>query len=153
VNKWRRFRRLAPRQRWVLLQALALLPLAALGLRLVGFRRLQEWFARKAVSEPGAAGVPEPASMAQATARMVAAAAREGPYRGNCLNQSLVLCWLLRQQGLAGQLRIGVRKELDGLDAHAWVEYAGAVLNDGGDIASRYAPFEGDLATLPVQQR
>ena len=45
-------------------------------------------------------------------------------------------------------LRIGVTLEEDRLDAHAWVEQDGAVVNDDPDIANRFAVFDGDPAGL-----
>ena len=82
---------------------------------------------------------------ARATARLVQAAARYGLFRPTCLPQSLVLCWLLRRQGLAGELRIGVRPEPSRLEAHAWVEFQGRPLNDGADVARRFAPFPREI--------
>ena len=82
---------------------------------------------------------------ARATARLVQAAARYGLFRPTCLPQSLVLWWLLRRQGLAGELRIGVRPEPSRLEAHAWVEFQGQPLNDGADVARRFAPFPREI--------
>jgi hypothetical protein len=38
-------------------------------------------------------------------------------------------------------LRIGIRKHGDRLEAHAWVELHGAVLNDTRNVGERFAPF------------
>lgn len=75
---------------------------------------------------------------AKNTARMVAVAARYGPYRGNCLKKSLVLWWLLRRQGLPAQLRIGVRKQAGAIDGHAWVEVDDRLLLDPEQTAQDY---------------
>ncbi len=79
---------------------------------------------------------------------MVQIAARRGLYRANCLQQSLCLWWILQRQGISTDLRIGVRKG-EQLDAHAWVEYRGTVLNDRPDIAQEFSPFT-DIA-LPLK--
>lgn len=99
--------------------------------------------------EPGAPTPADDADLddrrltrARTAARMVASAARNGPCTGTCLQQSIVLCWLLRLQGLKGDLRVGVRRQEHRLDAHAWVEYRGVVLNDDADVRQTFAPFD-----------
>jgi hypothetical protein len=80
------------------------------------------------------------------TVRMVDLAARHLPWQPSCLPRSLVLWFLLRRQGVPAELRIGVRKSQQQLQAHAWVEVEGQVVNDAPDIAAEYRPFE-DIAT------
>jgi Transglutaminase-like superfamily len=145
VSKWQRFWALSREERWLLLKALVLLPVARRALRLGALRHLPRSTRPQAGAErPGAQGPEE----AQRVTRMVAAAARNGPWRPTCLEESVVLLWLLARQGIPAQLRIGVRKQLEALEAHAWVESGGVVLNETADVSQRYQPFEGDLATL-----
>ena len=136
-RSWRTFRALTWAQRGQLAQAWLLLPLAAVGLRLFGFRRMQAVLIRPA-------GVPTrddlPAS--QAVARIVHSAARWSPLPASCLTRSLVLCRLLHRQGLPATLRIGVARPNGRLAAHAWVEYQDVVLNDGQDVERRFAAFD-----------
>jgi hypothetical protein len=54
-----------------------------------------------------------------------------------------VLQRLLDQQGVRTRLRIGVRKEGGELDAHAWVEHEGAILNGSAEQCGRYQPLDG----------
>jgi hypothetical protein len=84
---------------------------------------------------------------------MVAAASRRGLCRGNCLEQSLVLWALLRERGIHAQLRVGVRKGEGGLEAHAWVELEGVVLNDSDDVHGHYAPFDEAISTREAEPR
>lgn len=63
--------------------------------------------------------------------------------RMRCLRQSLILFGMLRRRSIPAELRIGVRRVGDHLNAHAWVEYDGQVLLDGG-IADEYT-------TLPLR--
>jgi Transglutaminase-like superfamily len=49
-----------------------------------------------------------------------------------CLKKSLILLRLLRKRGIAAELRLGVRKVDDDFTAHAWIEYSGRTLLDGG---------------------
>jgi hypothetical protein len=152
VANWQRAWRLSPAERWLLAQALALLPLTALALRAVGFRRGLAVLARLAPVR-AAAGGDEAALVAEgrAAARLVDAAARHGAYRAGCLPRSLTLWWLLRRRGIDGRLRIGVRKEAGRFQAHAWVEYGGAVLNDRADVSERYAAFGRAIAPALVR--
>ena len=83
--------------------------------------------------------------------RLVRAANSHSVRPAACLSRSLTLWWLLRRRGIESQLRLGVRKGEQGLDAHAWVELAGQVVNDAADVAwpSSTRPFAG--AILPKE--
>jgi len=73
--------------------------------------------------------------------RVVAIASAHGVATGTCLSRSLTLLDLLQRERLPAALRIGVRGTGGDLEAHAWVECAGVVLNDAPDVADRYAAF------------
>ncbi len=61
----------------------------------------------------------------------VSRAARLGIFRPQCLARSLALQWMLERRGIEGsRIRIGVRKDGEGLAAHAWVEYGDMILGD-----------------------
>ena len=141
VSRAQKFLQLSTSEKWMLFQALLLLPLCAVVLRLRGLRRLVpalgESFPTAFNPEPGIA-----MQQARATARMVSLAARYGPYRATCLKQSLVTLWLLRRQGIICHVRIGVRRESNPFEAHAWVEYQGEALNEGPDLHERFVPFD-----------
>jgi hypothetical protein len=153
VNRWSRYWRLSALERGLLWRALVLLPLTTLALRVLGFRRWYAALARLAPLRPSHAVKPSLsfAEQAQLTTRMVNAASREGLCRANCLGQSLSLWWLLRRQGISSDLRIGVCKSGDGVAAHAWVEFAGAVLNDAQDVHQHYAPFDRAIAAAEIE--
>jgi len=127
---------------------MVLLPITAAALRLLGFRRWQSALARLGTREQTRPGDPPGAPLERAylTARMVRTAECHGLSRPNCLHQSLVLWWLLRRQGIACELRLGVRKQHGSVEAHAWVEHNGAVLNDNGNVRQHFVPFETTLA-------
>lgn len=140
---WRKFQQLPGPDRRLLIQASLLLPVTALALKTLGFRRLHRVMA-------GLAAMPQATAPAEAqvlsrvtvTSRMVQVAARRCPWRANCLQQSLALWWLLRRQGIGSDLRIGVHKDTAHFQAHAWVEYQGVALNDHPDVEQRFASFE-----------
>jgi hypothetical protein len=123
----------------LLLSATLLLPLAELGLRLFGFQRCRRWIGQR-IPE-GAAAVAEPdLAWATTAARMVAIAARHGPYRASCLRQALVLWFLLGRRGIPARLRIGAARGKDGFNAHAWIELGERVLIGGDErVRERYA--------------
>ena len=79
-------------------------------------------------------------------ARAVRSVELNGMSRPNCLERSLTLWWLLRRDGIDGELHIGARKEDGQLKAHAWVELRGEVLNDSPEIHNHYARFDAPIA-------
>ncbi len=48
-----------------------------------------------------------------------------------CLQTALVLQWVLHRHHIPAAVRLGVRREEGDLQAHAWVETGGYVLEDG----------------------
>jgi hypothetical protein len=140
VSRWRRLLELSWADRWLLLQALALLPVAAVVLR---WRRLRSWQPVQGVplGEPHA----ERLNRARAVARLVELAARRGPYRASCLERSVVLWWLLDRRGIRTDLRVGVRQGPRQLEAHAWVDLRGEVLNDRDEVGQVYCAFPQGL--------
>jgi Transglutaminase-like superfamily len=60
--------------------------------------------------------------------------------RASCLTQAFALHILLRREGLASRIRIGVSKDAGHFEAHAWVESQDrVVIGDSG--LQRYAPM------------
>ncbi len=144
LNRWRAFDQLSPRDRWIFLQALALLPLTAGALRLLSFARLQSLISTT-LPRPSD-GASSPLERVHATTRLVRLAAERGLFRVSCLPHSVVLWWLLRRQGINAVLRFGVRKASTEIEAHAWVEHGGIVLNDDDDVRERFAAFDRAIA-------
>lgn len=143
-DKHAAWRALPGSQRLMLLQALVALPMMALGLRMFGVRRMIAFAEGDAAQR--ADDETEDRGIVQAASRLVAAAARHGPYRASCLPVSLTLKRMLRQRGIATDLRIGVATEGGALDAHAWLEYRGQPLIDGPDVHGRFQAFDDALA-------
>ncbi len=155
MDRWRGFLRLSGFERGVVLESMAGLAATWLGLRLAGFRRWKnalDWLAPRVNSE---ALAPEAslAKSARVIARMEAAAARNLFFSTNCLEQSLVLWWLLRLRGIAAELRVGARKDSGRFEAHSWVEFDGKVLNDAGGEHLHFVPFEGPIIPMETQTR
>jgi hypothetical protein len=134
------------RERRILLLAMLLLPAIALGLRVRGLRGVRAVLAGCYTFPEVEVGGECSLANARAVARLVAAAARHGPYRAKCLPVSLVLAWLLRRQGIETELRLGVRKTAAGLEAHAWIELGGIPLIDSPQVHERFVAFEPVIA-------
>jgi hypothetical protein len=65
-------------------------------------------------------------------AYLIERAASLYPFRATCLKKSLVLLRILRRRGIPAELRLGVRKVQDELNAHAWIDCEGHTLIGGG---------------------
>ncbi len=136
----------------VFLRALVMLPLVSLSLRLRGFhstRLTLQKTLRHSTPQMDSASLNKQVAL---TAHMVNAADRRGPVHPSCLAKSLTLWWLLGRQGITSRLRIGIRKENDKLQAHAWVEREGVALNEPEERHRHYAAFEAALASLPEEE-
>jgi hypothetical protein len=94
------------------------------------------------------------ASISELT-RMVDMAARHTLWSNTCLHRSMTLWWLLRRRGFDAQLRLGTRRLEDRFHAHAWVEYAGMVVNDAEASQHAYEPLTGVVpdSTNPSRSR
>jgi len=146
--KWRRFRTRPPEDRRLILRAALLLPLTGIGLRWFGFRRSKELIEKFSLPAhaPQFLSADLQREMALRAARAVRSAELHGPANPNCLERSMTLWWLLRRDGVEGELHIGARKESGRFEAHAWVELDGQVLNDGADVHQHYARFDAPIA-------
>ncbi len=143
--------------RW-LLKALVLLPMVGLSLRLGSYQRTRALLERWIVSENQSKKSVVDGNMADSVAlqvvRMVSVAAHHGPYRANCLRQALVGWALLQQRGFPAELKIGVKKDLEGFAAHAWIESNRRIILGGKDSARRYYSLLSakgkNLSSLPM---
>ena len=149
---FQRYRELDTEARKLFWRAATLLPMVAVSLRVRGFRRTKEGLQRELPRQPvdgGGQGVGPEAL--QKTCRMVKAGAHYGLGHPTCLEQSLVLWYLLESQGIPARFRIGVRKVDGKFEAHAWVEHEGIALNQAEEVHQHYAAFEGEFADLPEE--
>jgi len=148
-----RYKTLDPASRRMFRRAAILLPLVRWSLRLRGYGKTFTSLQKRAQFQTRGTEIrPEPREAVQATCRMVRAALRYSLAQYTCLEESLALWYLLRKQGIAACLRIGVRKEYGKFEAHAWVEYGGEALNQDEAMHRHYAAFEQDLPEPPAEQ-
>jgi hypothetical protein len=150
-EKLRRFSALERPARKLLLRALTMLPLVSLGLKLRGFQATQAAL-KKILPRPLPEQSPgDEKQLVALTAHMVNAADRNGLLHPSCLAKSLTLWWLLARQGITSQLRIGIRKEVEMFEAHAWVERGGIALNEPEEHHHHYAAFDAAFSSLPEE--
>ena len=125
-------------------------PLIGAFLRLRGYNKTREWLQKrldqKAIQYFQA---PENSTRIEMTCRMVRAAEHYSPVRITCLEESLVLWYLLQCQGISATIRIGVKKPEGKFEAHAWVESDGIALNQTDDQHRHYHPFENEMPNPP----
>lgn len=151
-ERLRRFSNLPAPARGLFLRAAVLLPWVALRLRLHGFQATRDLLQNSKCALRTDLNPTEVAERATLTSRMVRAAARHGFGNPSCLEESLVLMHLLRRQGIASQLRIGVKKNVPKFEAHAWVERDSEALNEIEALHDHYAPFDAEFSASPPAQ-
>lgn len=148
-----RYRALDPALRRTFWRAAILLRLVRLSLRVRGYGKTFTSLQRRAQFHARETGTGlESHEEVQAACRMVRAALRYSFAQFSCLEESLTLWYLLRKQGIPACLRIGVRKENERFEAHAWVELRGEALNQPEEQHRHYAAFEQDLHEPPPEQ-
>jgi len=132
-------------------RAAVVLPAISLSLKMRGFRATQQALQNLSIpskkEKRSGQRVPD-GERVKLAARMVNAAARHGLGQSSCLERSLALWWLLRQEGIASSVRIGARKTDGKFEAHAWVECEGVALDEPHQEHRHYATFD---AAFPPQ--
>jgi hypothetical protein len=151
-ERLRRFSALPGPARRLFLRAAAILPLVSLSLYFRGFRKTRT-FLEKRLSGAKRSARSSAFSDPALTVRMVRAAVRHSVAHPTCLQESLVLWWLLGRQGIPCDLRVGVRKDSEKFEAHAWVERDGVALNEPEALHQHYAAFDAALASIPPEPR
>jgi len=151
-ERLRRFSELEAGSRGIFLRAAVMLPLVSLSLRMRGFGATQASLQKFLLSRKQTNPIL-PGKTAELTARMVRAAVHHGVGHPSCLEESLVLWWLLGRRGIASRLRIGIKKDTAKFEAHAWVELGGEPLNEPESAHQHYTAFEGEIAAVPPEQR
>ena len=148
-----RYNALNPDARKMFRRAAWLLPLLGATLRIRGYKKTQGWLQNKLDRQTV---VPlQPAALStqvEMTCRMVRAAGHYSPLPSSCLDQSLLLWYLLESEGIAAALRIGVRKDAKKFEAHAWVEHNGVALNQAEEMHRHYAPFDNEFSNPPPER-
>lgn len=144
VTNLNKVRGLSPKYRRLLFQSVLLLPCIHVALIFLGYIRLRRVM-EKLIPSKTIVGPPsdsEGIQRAQEIARIVSIAAQHGLYKATCLRKSLLTWGFLRREQLAAKLCFGVRMSHQKLEAHAWVEYNGIVLNESENVHERYQALQ-----------
>jgi hypothetical protein len=114
-----------------------------LALRCVSFPTLLRWLA------PPVQGIaPSPAALDPNDLWAINAAGRLMFGQSGCLRRALAVCWHCRRRAIPAELRIGVARGEDGIEAHAWVELDGRVVTGGPErYVRRFAPLGNPTAS------
>ncbi len=149
-NWIRRFRALERPAQRLFLRSSVVLPLISISLRWRGFRKTKASL-QHFLSVPYGSQNLAAQARANLTAQIVRAAAHHAIGDPACLEVSLALWWLLARQGIASDLRVGIRRDGETFEAHAWVECGGATLNEPEMNHRHFAAFDAALASLPPE--
>jgi transglutaminase superfamily protein len=150
-ERLRRFRALEQPAQKLFLSAALLLPFVSLQLKIRGFvatRAMLESRLKTRELTQDNAGIE---ARTARTVRMVLAAKRYAWGKASCLEESIVLWYLLGRQGIESALRIGIRKDDGKFDAHAWVERDGVALNQPDAHHEHYAAFDAEFTSRPPE--
>ncbi|HKW32930.1 MAG TPA: lasso peptide biosynthesis B2 protein [Candidatus Acidoferrum sp.] len=153
LKSLRRFSALGQPAQALFLRAVMMLPLVGLSLKFRGFDATRSALRKNVLRDTLQTDSNSCNKQIALTAHMVNAADRHGLVHPSCLVKSLTLWWMLGRQGIASELRVGVRKEGRKLEAHAWVEREGVALNEPEERHHHYAAFDAALASLPEEDR
>lgn len=134
LRKYRTARRFSPATLRTFRIALLWIPLAGGLIRITGYKRLERLVNRHVAGDRDRRRALPPEEALAVVQDGFRLALRYSPYRGTCLSRSILLRALTVAQGLDAALCVGVRKDLNYLQAHAWVCAEGASL--GPDSAS-----------------
>jgi hypothetical protein len=138
--EWGRHRRLFRADGLGVLQALLRLIMVDVRLRRGGFRDVLVRASTRVGPRTKAGGAADVARAGR-YAGLLQTASRVPFLRARCLHQSLALYLWLRDEGVASELRIGIRKEGGALRAHAWIELGGQVVNDRPASVVEFTPL------------
>jgi hypothetical protein len=136
----RRLRAFDGEQRRISIAATAALPALHLIAQFGGLRAIRRVLRVGSPSSTRVDGIAAGKHLANPVATVASALRLD---RRGCVARATFLWWLLRRRGIAAEVVIGSRM-IDGrLEAHAWVEVDGSVIDDAPDVRERYPAFEG----------
>ncbi len=126
----RRFAQVDSRRRALVIEAVALLPLARLGLIVVSFpklaRRLGDFVPPNDPRALAAREAGAQAALAEEIGWAVTRSARYVPFKAVCLPQAMAARVMLKRRGVSSAMHFGAARGQDKpLDAHAWLDAAG----------------------------
>ncbi len=143
IKRLKQFRELSFPQKKVLCLAMFSLPLIALLLHAMGYKRTKSLLSRLMPAQNSRhAPVGDELHKVHDLARITHIAARHNVYKANCLKQALLLWFLLGRRSISSEIKIGMQKDSHcTFSAHAWVECNGEPLIDSKDTIDKFSAF------------
>ena len=129
-RKFRAFRRLSGRDRFLLFEAAFFLAVARAAVLTVPFRYIAPWLKRAPATQSGDADLPH------AVRRAIATAAAHVPWNAVCLPQAIAAKAMLARRGCGSAFHLGATFDADGkLIAHAWLVAGGRIVTGEKGLA------------------
>lgn len=97
--------------------------------------------ARFIAAPPGSPPEASEVRHALRAGRIINGLGRRMPFASECLVRSLAVWWLLRDDAIPAELRIGVKKD-DDFEAHAWVDVCGQPITDTPEKIAAFGAFD-----------
>jgi len=128
LNKIQKFQALEWQRKKSFLQAYFLLGIMRAAVLLVSFKRLSRSLQHHPEQAPPQLLDVAQLKQAEAIGWAVMTAAGHTPWNSNCLAQALTAQRMLSKQHIPGMFFLGVKKDQQQLDAHAWLQCDGQIL-------------------------
>lgn len=145
VGRWLRraghLRRLPGTDRALLAKAWLTLAFAQLGVRVLGLPRTQRLLG---TGRGPARDIPGDAARVRRVHGAVVLVAGRHLAAMECLPQSLASQALLRREGIATELHLGVRPQAATVEAHAWITHHGVPIGQDRDLHEAWLPLYSD---------
>ncbi len=130
-SRFARFARLGGADKWMLMRAVAYLGIARLRLVFTPFQQLSQRLSSESLD---ARVAPDPEFLRRGGVA-VRAAANNVPWRSDCFPQAIAARTLLRGEGYASRIHLGVEKSGEGgIAGHAWLTCNDVVVVGGEDL-------------------
>ena len=112
------------------------------------FKSWKKWLINQPVEKPHELTQQKKLTVIK-TRRMIVLASRYHIMNANCLPKSLALKWLLAQNDIESELKMGLSLNKPDFKGHAWLVRGEIVLNDNVNIAQQY-PIEQKINQKPL---
>jgi hypothetical protein len=147
MSNLNKFLKCSRNEQWLLIQAIILFPFLHIALLTVGYSRLHDFVMKTTLLIPSRNVHSEIEALRRAVeiSKSISLAAQHGLIKATCLRRSFLLWCFLRKEGIPGQICFGVRKINHTLEAHAWVELGGIIINDSTEARDNYFVLENTL--------
>lgn len=145
VSKIRTFLLFPNSHKWIFIKIALIVPLVQIGVKTIKFNRtfkVLNYFADSS-RQPR----EDELKLVRRYTNYLFLYHKQFPFVGKCLARSLTLWFLLKRSGIETDLRFGIKKENQGILAHAWVEHQGNALMTEDERKENFIPFSESVLT------